>query len=100
MVKALGVPAADEARLTEALMSVQNARQELRDKVDSGEIARADLGREAAALRERSDKQIRDIVGDDGLKKLQDMRQRGPGGGGPRWGGGPGGPGGLDPPPR
>ena len=99
VVKAMALAPDDSRRLSLALAAAQDARRQLRDKVQSGEIARQDVGQEMAALRQKTDSELTQILGEDGKRKLDDIqRQQGFGpGGGP--GGGFGGRGGLRPPP-
>jgi hypothetical protein len=90
-VKALGISPEQGAKLSQVMAQADDSRRQLRDKVQSGQVSRNDLGKEFAALREQTDKQIRDAIGDEKAQKFQELRrQQGPGGGGF---GGPGGPG-------
>jgi hypothetical protein len=107
MAKALGLSPDEGKRLTETMTASQTARRELRDKIQSGEVARADIGRQMAALREKTDQDLKQVLGDDRMQKFQELqRQDRGGGGGAGWGGGgrgrgPGGgfPGAGGPPP-
>jgi hypothetical protein len=95
-IKTLGLSSEDGKRLTDVVTKAQDQRRELRDKIQSGQLARADVGKEMNALRVETDKQIRSIVGDDKAQKFQELQRqnRGPGPGGPGFGGpGFGGPG-------
>jgi hypothetical protein len=104
MVKTLGLNAEDGKKLTDALTSAQNARREMRDKIQSGEISRADVGTQLASLREKTDQQVRQVLGDDKMKKFQELQRQdrggwgGPGGGGRGRGPGAGAPGAGGPP--
>jgi len=82
-VKALELSPEAGKRLTEVMTKVQDARRDLRERLQSGQIARTDMPREFTALREQSDKQIREVIGDDKMQKCQELqrRNRGPGGG-------------------
>jgi hypothetical protein len=98
-IKTLGLTPDEGKRLTEAVTAAQTARRDLRDKIQSGEISRTDIGSQLSALREKTDQQIKDVLGDDKMKKFQELQrqdrgwgQGGPGGPG-RGGRGPGGPG-------
>jgi hypothetical protein len=91
-IKALGLNADEGKRLTDAVTKSQEQRRQLRDKVQSGQLARADVAKEFTTLREQTDKEIRAAIGDEKAQKFQEMQRqnRGPGGpGGPRGFGGP-----------
>jgi hypothetical protein len=99
MVKTLGLNPDEGRRLTEALTAAQTSRRELRDKIQSGEMNRADIGREVASLREKTDEQVRQVLGDDRMQKFQELQRQQPGWGGGRGPGGGGrGPRGAPPP--
>lgn len=85
-IKTLGLSADEGRRLTDVVMKAQDQRRELRDKIQSGQIARADAGKEMNALRVATDQQIRAIVGDDKAQQFQELQRPGRGG----WPGGPG----------
>jgi hypothetical protein len=103
-IKKLGLNADEGKRLADVLTAQRTAREELRNKVQGGQIAGPDMGKQFTALREQSDQQVRQVLGDDRMKKFQELQRQdrggGPGGGrfrGPG-GGGPGDPGGAPPP--
>jgi hypothetical protein len=107
-IKTLGLNGDEAKKLTEAVSKAQDQRRDLREKIQSGQLARADIGPQMAALRDQTDKDLRAAVGDEKAQKFQELQRqnRGPGGGGPGFGGGfrggpPGGgpPGGGPPPP-
>jgi hypothetical protein len=89
VVKALGLNADDGRKLTDVMTANQTARRELREKVQSGQIARTDIGREMTALREKSDQQLRQVLGDDKMQKFQELQRQDRGGFGGRGRGGP-----------
>jgi hypothetical protein len=95
LVKELGLSAAEGEKFNQIMNNVQTARTALRSRIESGELNREAIGREMTTLRETSDKQFRDLLGDDRMKKFEESRRGGPGGppqgGGRRWGGGGGG---------
>ncbi len=97
MVKSLGLNDEQGKKLTDVLTAAQNARRDLRDKIQSGEISRADIGKQMTALRETTDQQVRQVIGDDRMPKYQELQRQdqggrpfGGGGGGRRGGGPPG----------
>jgi hypothetical protein len=116
MAKALALNEAEARKFTDIFTASQNARQELRQKIEAGQIQRADLGKEFQSLQAKTNEDLKSLLGDDRMKKLQELQRQdrrggwggpggpgGPGGGGPGRGGwgGPGGPpgGGAPPPP-
>jgi hypothetical protein len=105
-IKTLGLNADEGKRLTDVLAAQRTAREELRNKIQAGQIAGQDMGKQFTALREQTDQQLRQVLGDDRLKKFQELQRQnggGRGGGGPEGGrfrgpGGGGDPGGAPPP--
>jgi hypothetical protein len=105
-IKALGLNADEGRRLTDVLTAQRTAREEMRNKIQSGQIAGQELGKQFAAMREQTDQQVRQVLGDDRMKKFQELqRQDRRGFGGPEGGrfrgpggGPPGEPGGAPPP--
>jgi hypothetical protein len=96
LVKSLGLNADDGRKLTDTLAAAQAARRDLRDKMQSGEITRAEIGTQWAALGEKTNEQVRQVIGDDKMQKFQEAQRQNGGGLGP--GGGRGrGPGGGAP---
>jgi hypothetical protein len=96
MIKKLGLNAEQGKKFTEVLASQEAARQAMRDKFESGQLQRGDIGREFQAIRQKNDQELRAVLGDDGMKKLQELEpERGRFGGGFGGGrrGGPGQPG-------
>jgi hypothetical protein len=95
LVKELGLSPAEGEKFNQIMNNVQAARTALRSRIESGELNRDTIGREMTALRETSDKQLRDLLGDERMKKFEETRRGGPGaatqGGGRRWGAGGGG---------
>jgi hypothetical protein len=94
MVKALGLNDEQGKKLTDVLTAAQNARRDMRDKIQSGAISRADIGKQMTALRESTDQQVRQVIGDDHMQKYQELQRQdqprgGFGGGGRGRGGGP-----------
>jgi hypothetical protein len=101
LVKSLGLNTDDGRKLTDTLAAAQTARRDLRDKMQSGEVTRAEIGPQLAALGEKTNEQVRQLIGDDKMQKFQELqrqngggwgpgggRGRGPGGGGPGAGSG------------
>jgi hypothetical protein len=102
-IKTLGLNADEGKRLTDALAAQRAAREELRNKIQAGQIAGQEMGKQFTALREQTDEQVRQILGDDKMKKFQELQRQNRGPGGPEGGRfrGPGGgrdPGGAPPP--
>lgn len=91
LVKDLGLSPGESEKFTQILGQTQNARMNLRNRIESGELNRENMGREMAAMREETDRQMRSLLGDDRMKKFEEMRRPGPMQGGGRWGRGPGG---------
>jgi hypothetical protein len=91
VVKAMKLNTDDSQRLSQVLTAAQQARRDLRDKMTTGEVSRADAAQQMAALRAQTDEQLNKLLGDDGRRKLEETQRQvggfGPGGGG----GGPGG---------
>jgi hypothetical protein len=85
MAQELGLSPAETEKFNQIMAQTQTARQNLRNRVESGELDRGAIGREMAAMREENEKQMRGLLGDDRMKKLEGMRGRGPG---PMQGGG------------
>jgi hypothetical protein len=107
-VKALGLNDADGKRFMDAVSKGQEDRRALRDKIQAGQIPRSDIPKEMGALRDQTDKQLKDILGDEGMQKYQELQRQdrqaqfagwqGRPGAGPPRGGPPGAPGGGPPP--
>jgi Na+-transporting NADH:ubiquinone oxidoreductase subunit NqrC len=93
VVKAMTLSADDGKKLAQILTAAQDARRDLRDKIQSGEVSRADIGAKMAALREETDGQLKQLLGDDGRRRLDEVQRQVGGGGG--FGGGGFGPGGF-----
>jgi hypothetical protein len=91
-MKTIGLSPDETARLGQVMSKSQDARRDLRDKIQSGQIARTDIPAQMTALRDQTDKEIRGVIGDEKAQKFQDLtrQNRGPGGGFPG-GGFPGG---------
>ena len=89
MVSELGLSPPEAEKFDQIMGQVQNLRSTFRSRIESGQLPREAIGREMAAVREQTEKQLRDLLGDDRMKKLEEMR--GPGRGGPMQGGGGGG---------
>jgi hypothetical protein len=93
MAKDLGLSPAETEKFNQIMSQIQNARAALRDRIESGQLARENIGGELAAMRDENQKQMRSLLGDDRMKKFEDMRGRM--GGGPGGGPGPNGPDGM-----
>ncbi len=79
MAKDLALSPSETEKFNQIMTQTQNARASLRDRIESGQLSRENIGAEMAAVRESSQKQMRDLLGDDRMKKFEQMR--GPGGG-------------------
>jgi hypothetical protein len=94
LVKELNLSPAEGEKFNQIMNDVQTARTALRSRIESGELNRETVGKEMTALREQNDKQLRDLLGDERMKKFEETRRGGlggpPQGGGRRWGGGGG----------
>jgi hypothetical protein len=90
--KTLGISPEQGAKVTQVLAQGDESRRQVREKVQSGQLTRADVGKELQTLRESTDKQLREVLGEEKAQKFQEMQRQGGGWG--RGGGGPGGPGG------
>lgn len=100
VAKQLNLTTDESRRFGDLVAKNQQARRDLRQKIESGQIQRQDLGREFQALRDQGREQMRQLLGEERLKKVLEMERQqgrgGPGGpGGRPWRGG--GPGGGDP---
>jgi hypothetical protein len=92
MVAELGLSPPETEKFNQILNQVQTARAAVRARIESGELPREAIGRELAAAREENQRQLRALLGDERLKKLEQLRAPGlmqgdrrPGGwGGPR----------------
>lgn len=91
-VKALGLNEPDGKRLMEVLSKGQEDRRALREKIQSGQIPRSDVPKEMTALREQSEKQIKDILGDERMQKYQELQRQNRQAQFAGWPGQPGGP--------
>jgi hypothetical protein len=100
VARELGLNADESRRMQEMVAAAGSSMRELREKARSGQMPGADIGREFRAARERYDQQLRSLLGDARMEKLQELQRSNPeiaqvtmaGGRGGR--GGPGGPGG------
>jgi hypothetical protein len=92
MAKELGLSAPETEKFNQIMSQIQSARATLRDRIESGQVARENIGNELSAMREESQKQMRGLLGDERMKKFEEMRGRM---GGPGGRGGPGGPNGI-----
>jgi hypothetical protein len=84
-IKTLGLNGSEAQKLTEVVTNAQEQRRALRDKIQAGQIARTDVPKEMMALRDQTDKQLRDVLGDEKAQKFQELQRQngGPGPGGP-----------------
>lgn len=78
-VQRLGLNPDEARRFGQVVASTQEARRELRAKMESGQIARADVGRELSTLREKTDQQFRDVLGPDRMKQFEQLQTTGRG---------------------
>lgn len=90
MAKTLNLNPDETRRFGEVFAAMQTSREQLRQRMESGELQREQIGREFQTLREQHRQQLQGILGDERMKKMDEMRRGGgPGGGGARgWGGG------------
>jgi len=103
VIKELGLNEQEGQKVGDIFGGMQTARRDLFEQVRSGQKSGSDIGTEMAALRDRTQTELRTVLGDDQMKKLQELQRQertpfrggpGPGGGGgPLPGGFPGGPG-------
>jgi hypothetical protein len=91
VVKGMALSPEDGKKLAQILGTAQDARRDLRDKIQSGEVTRADIGKEMAALRTQTDDQLKQLLGEDGRRKLDEVQRQVGGPGGFGFGGGFGG---------
>lgn len=99
MAKTLQLNPDETRRFTDVFARAQTARDELRARVEAGQVPGTDVGREFAALRSKTNEELRQLLGDERANKLRDMQReqrRWGGGRGPGEGGGP--PPGVNPP--
>jgi DNA-binding transcriptional regulator YdaS (Cro superfamily) len=97
MAKELGLSQAETEKFTQLSLKADAARASMRERIESGQVDRATIRQEMMALRSDTDKEMRALLGDQRMQKLDQLRrdQGGPGDGpfmgrGFR-GGGPGG---------
>jgi hypothetical protein len=86
MTKELGLSPAESEKFNQIFADARGARQDLRARVESGQLQPESIGQEMAAMRARNDEQLRGLLGDERMKKLEQLRPRGEGPG--PWGGG------------
>ena len=91
--KQIGLSDAETQAFNDLTAKNDAARTKLRDQIATGELDRAQIRQQSTALRTDADQQMRALLGDDRMQKLQDFRREeggppgeGPGGG--RFGGG------------
>ena len=86
LVTELGLSPSEGEKFNQILSQVQNARDNLRNRMESGELPREAIGRDMAAVRDDTEKQLRSLLGDERMKKYEEMRGggRGPAQGGDR----------------
>jgi hypothetical protein len=77
MATELGLSPTESEKFNQIMAQTQTARVNLRSRIESGELNREAIGREMATMREEADKQMRSLLGDDRMKKLEGMRGRG-----------------------
>jgi hypothetical protein len=94
-MKTLGLTPDETLRLGQVMAKSDDARRDLRERIQSGQIPRTEIPAQMTALRQQTDKQIQEVIGDEKAQKFQDLtrQDRRPGGGFP--GGGPGAGGGF-----
>jgi hypothetical protein len=105
--KDLGLSPAEAETFSKIQADSDAARAALRAKVESGQVDRGAVRQEMVSIRAKTEQQLRDVLGDERMKKYEEIRsnQGPPGGEGftggrfNRWGGAPQGPEGAPPPP-
>jgi hypothetical protein len=109
VAKELGLSPGESQRMQEIFTKSQGAMQALRSKIESGQVQRQDIRREFSALREQHSQDMKALLGDGRVQKLQELQRQNPeiaratmgmgaGRGGPPGGGWGGGPPGGGPP--
>jgi DNA-binding transcriptional regulator YdaS (Cro superfamily) len=97
MAKSLGLSPAETAQFTQLSLKADAARAALRDRIESGQVDRTAIRQEMTSLRSESDKELRSLLGDERMEKLDQLRREqgrppdGPFGGRGFRGGGPAG---------
>jgi DNA-binding transcriptional regulator YdaS (Cro superfamily) len=86
MAKELGLSPPETEKFNQIMSQIQNARSSLRDRIESGQVARENVGSELQSMRDESRRQMQALLGDDRMKKFEELR--GPMGGGRGWGNG------------
>jgi hypothetical protein len=85
-VQPLGLSGGDMEKFLSITDKADAARADLRQRVESGQLDRQGIRQEMNAIREQSDRDLKALLGDDRMKKLEDIRREQ----GPVDGGGPG----------
>lgn len=90
----LGLSGRDAQQFDQILSTMSQSRQELMSKLQAGQIQRGDIGREMGAIRQKTDDQLKQLLGDQRFTQFQEVQREvglgmGRGGGGWRGGGGP-----------
>lgn len=73
VVKGLGLGSDDAAKFKDLVASTQAARHGLREKIESGQLTRQDIGREATALRQQAEGQLVQLLGEERAKKAREI---------------------------
>lgn len=97
----LGLNSQEAQKFDQILAGMNQARQDLFGRIQSGQLSRADVGQQMGELRQKTDAELKQVLGDDRFAKYQDVQRdlglgTGRGGG---WRGGMGGPPGTAPTP-
>jgi hypothetical protein len=99
-IQPLGLSPGDTEKFLAITDKADAARFAVRDRIESGQLDRGAVRQEMANLREQTDRELKALLGDDRMKKYEEIRRDlGPPEGGPGFGrggfgrgrGGPGG---------
>ncbi len=82
IVKALGLNQDQAKRFGDAMAAAQDGRRQLRERMEKGQVQRADIGKEMQALRDQSRGQIQQAIGADKMAKLEELERQDRGGSG------------------
>lgn len=82
IVRALALDGEGERRLAEIVTAGQEARRELFYKFESGGMTRGEMTTQLASLRAHDDQQLRQALGDDGIKRFRELERQERRGGG------------------
>jgi hypothetical protein len=81
IAKTLGLSTSESERFQQLTAASQQARQDLRARIQAGEVRGDAIRTEMQALRTKSNDDLRSLLGDDRMQKLEDLRRQDGGGG-------------------